>query len=159
LTGTLPPELGNMKSLGSFDVHKNTVLGGDIPESFYEIKDLFLVDLSACNFTGTLSPMLDNLKDVISFRINDNAFTGTIPELQPPATDHYWMHGDLQVHNNNFQGKMPKVFCELGLPSLTVDCAPDHVTGEVEEVQCDCCTQCCDAAGTCTLTTTKDTDE
>jgi hypothetical protein len=148
LTGTLPPELGNMKRLFDFRVQRNSLLGGDIPENF-----------SDCNFTGTVSSMVGNLKSLSNFLINENSFTGTIPvELTIATFD--WRDGGLgsskilgnaRLQNNNFHGEIPQEFCQLHLDNLVADCAPDPATG-VAEFQCDCCTECCDAGGTCTLT-------
>jgi hypothetical protein len=72
LTGSLPQERGNLKLLAEFIVYKNSLLGGDIPDNFYNMKGLYDVDLSECNFTGTISPSIGSLKYLNILRINDN---------------------------------------------------------------------------------------
>jgi hypothetical protein len=161
-SGTLATELGNLNHLLDFRVNKNSLLGGEIPESlFSSMKDLTYLDLSECNFTGTISSMVGSLQGLHVFLINDNSFTGSLPVelarvdetlIDDRRYSSTWRHGDVRVQNNNFHGQMPQEFCEQGLATLISDCAAlDPVTGEVE-IQCKCCTECCDAEGTCTIT-------
>jgi hypothetical protein len=160
LTGSLPRVIGDMKQMMDIRVHKNSRLGGDIPESFYNLTSLMNVDYSECRFTGTISSWIGNLKELSNFMIHDNAFSGTIPVELARNNKLGWRDrgeeydqslGNVQIQSNQFQGKMSDEFCDLRLHTLIADCSPDPVTGDVE-MQCDCCTKCCDAAGICTFT-------
>lgn len=65
-----------------------------------------------------------------------NALTGTVPANLAK------LHGltELDVHDNFFVGRMPQALCDKkSLTSLISDC-----WGQNKEVQCDCCTICCE---------------
>ena len=64
-----------------------------------------------------------------------NALSGTIPSFMSKLGS----LRELDVHDNNFVGTMPKAICEQKLDVLVSDCY-----GKNKEVKCDCCQICCE---------------
>ncbi|PWA65862.1 leucine-rich repeat protein kinase family protein [Artemisia annua] len=86
LTGSLTPEIGNLKKL----------------------KRLHLIN---CGFSGLLPNTLGNLENLISMSLNYNCFTGPIPSSIGNITTLYWLDltdnkltGDLPVSSGNSPG-------------------------------------------------------
>ena len=154
LTGTLP-SFENITNLFMLNVANNPELGGTIPDDLYQNTRLISLELSSCNFTGTLSPKIEQLQEIATLRLNDNALSGELPALPVNMLLHI-----VELQLNRFTGSVAQEVCDqysspllttprLRLSALAADCA-DSVTGEeMAEVQCTCCTICCDPSGLC----------
>jgi hypothetical protein len=145
IKGTIPDTLSKLSNhLTDLRLY-DTNLEGTIPESIWDLTDLWRLDLHQSNFTGTISSKISNLLSLSVFRISDNQFSGTLPsELASLDELHtVWVAG------NKFNGSVPTALCENkgldGLNFIEADCLPDPLTG-VALVECECCDSCCHAA-------------
>jgi len=77
-TGLIPPEIGQLKALLSFDVSSNN-LTGPIPPSICNLTNLLVLDLSNNNLTGKIPVALENLHYLSTFNISNNDLEGPIP--------------------------------------------------------------------------------
>ena len=109
LTGSIPPELGNLDRLRYLSLKTNE-LTGPIPSELGELADLRVLDVSRNQLSGEIPPGLGSLANLMNLHLDRNELTGPIPsELGELA--------DLMVLNlsgNQLSGEIPP---ELG--SLT----------------------------------------
>ena len=133
--GQIPSEIGNLESLQTLVLSKNT-LGGPLPSE------------------------MGNFRSIQSMLINDNFLSGEIPDIFDDFTELTW----LQLSNNTFQGPIPSSLWNLrqidmlGLERndvtglvpnricdkvddkhLTIDDSPWFV--EKPKVECPCCSE------------------
>lgn len=106
LTGTLPPELGNLPNLQKLDLCDNT-LTGSIPPELGNLTNLRELLVWSNQLTGTIPPELGNLTNVWILSFRNNQLTGTIPpELGNLGNlQHLWLSA------NQLTGSIPP---ELG---------------------------------------------
>ena len=78
LTGSIPPELGNLANLLTLLVWTND-LSGPIPPELGNLASLEALIIGGNNFTGSIPPELGNLANLEQLFITDNAVTGSIP--------------------------------------------------------------------------------
>ncbi|KAJ3670013.1 hypothetical protein LUZ60_010337 [Juncus effusus] len=78
LSGILPRNLGDFKSLKFFDV-SNNLFYGELPEGIGKLSNLQNISLSGNNFTGQIPDSVNGLKSIQSFDLSRNSFSGPIP--------------------------------------------------------------------------------
>ena len=98
---------------------------------------LQVVTLSANSLEGTLPSSFEQLTDLTTLDVMDNLLTGTWPShlSQLSAME------ELSVSLNVLMGSMDDDLCLL--TSLM------HVGADCEEIDCPCCTMCCDSDEQC----------
>ena len=106
LTGTIPPELGNLANLESLYLW-STQLSGEIPSELGNLTNLTLLVLDFNNLTGTVPIELGNLTNLERLSLDDNLLTGTIPSELGNLTK----LANLSLWNNRLTGTVPT---ELG---------------------------------------------
>ena len=74
LTGTLPPEIGNLQNLVGFGCERNQI-GGSL-NILVNMSSLQELTLRRNNFTGNLSRDIGNLTMLTKFDIGENYMTG-----------------------------------------------------------------------------------
>ena len=106
LSGTIPPELGNLTQLTQLDLEYNE-LTGPIPPELGDLPQLRRLVLGANELTGTIPPELGGLSQLTMLDLGRNSLSGTIPsELGSlPRLD------SLLLHRNELTGPIP---AELG---------------------------------------------
>ena len=77
--GNLPKELVNLKNLKTFKLSKNN-LQGTLPTEIKYLVNLKEVDLSGNKFSGTLPLEISNLIELELLNLSNNKLGGTIPE-------------------------------------------------------------------------------
>ncbi|CAI9273689.1 unnamed protein product [Lactuca saligna] len=133
LTGGIPALLGNMTSMEMFSATRNP-LGGSIPDTLGRWKSLTQLYLGACNLSGTIPHSIFNLSLLTNFSLAENQLTGSLPSalgtmlpnlryLQlwgnqltgtlPPSISNCSKLDFLEVHLNNFSGKLEIDFAEM----------------------------------------------
>ena len=106
MTGSIPPELGNLANLENLDLYNNQ-LTGTIPPELGNLANLEGLYLYNNQLTGTIPPELGNIANLYSLRLHENQLTGSIPpELGSLAN----LEG-LYLYNNQLTGSIP---LELG---------------------------------------------
>ena len=78
LTGTLPPELGNLPQLQELELFGNN-LRGPIPPELGNLEQLQRLDLTGNDLTGPIPPELGNLSQLKDLELYNNDLTGPIP--------------------------------------------------------------------------------
>ena len=78
LTGSIPPELGNLTKLIDLSLHRNQ-LTGTIPSSLGNLTNLEGLYLYDNQLTGTIPPELGGLANLWLLALRDNQLTGCIP--------------------------------------------------------------------------------
>eukprot|EP00980_Cylindrotheca_fusiformis_P009969 scaffold2203_cov106-Cylindrotheca_fusiformis.AAC.3 len=112
LSGTLPPEIGNLQNARHIDMDSNN-FEGSIPSEIGNLQQLLDLSLWGNSFSGTIPTEIGNLQQLTLLRLWDNLFSGTIPSeignLQQLA--------GLGLSGNTFSGTIPS---EIGnLQQLT----------------------------------------
>ncbi|KAL2254574.1 UNVERIFIED_CONTAM: Leucine-rich repeat protein 2 [Sesamum indicum] len=78
ISGTLGPELGELKHLQYLELYRNNI-GGRIPKELGNLGKLVSMDLYGNKFRGNIPKSFANLKSLRFLRLNDNKLTGSIP--------------------------------------------------------------------------------
>jgi len=125
LSGSIPPELGDLESLETLYLDNNELTGSIPPE----LGDLaHLEDLALYNnpLTGAIPSELGNLESLTRLRLQNNGLTGSIP----PELGDLGSLESLSLHNNELTGSIPP---KLGdLESLTyLDLYRNKLTGSI----------------------------
>ncbi len=107
LRGTMPGELGDLRTLQRLSLEEN-YLSGALPPELGALTNLTMLDMSANHLTGPIPPELGNIADLRSLLLSGNALTGSIPpELGQLRLGRLWLHG------NRLTGPIPPEFGDL----------------------------------------------
>ena len=106
LTGSIPPELGNLSNLRDLHLRENQ-LTGSIPSELGNLSNLQELYLSNNQLTGSIPSELGNLSNLRGLYLYDNQLTGSIP----PELGNLSNLRDLYLSNNQLTGSIPP---ELG---------------------------------------------
>ncbi|OQU84633.1 hypothetical protein SORBI_3004G091300 [Sorghum bicolor] len=102
LSGTLSPEVGNLKNLDELDF-SNNMISGEIPTSIGECQSLEHLNTSGNLLQGSIPLSLGNLKGLLVLDLSYNNLSGTIPEILGSLTG----LSSLNLSFNRFQGQVP----------------------------------------------------
>ena len=126
LTGPIPPELGNLRSLERVLWLSGNQLTGEIPAELGDLANLQTLRLDNNQLTGEMPAELGDLANLAALRLDNNQLTGQIPrELGNLAKLQ-----DLYLNANKLTGKIP---AELGnLPKLEfLDLSSNKLNGKI----------------------------
>ena len=149
LSGSIPPELGDLSDLRTLQLQVNS-LSGHIPPALGSLSALVYLNLSGNELTGEIPSELAGLSTLGALHLTSNYLTGsiprelaTVPGLVQLALGHNRLNGQipaelsqlthlelLALNGNQLSGIIPP---ELGnLRSLrTLDLASNQLTGEI----------------------------
>ncbi|KAG0522723.1 hypothetical protein BDA96_07G062400 [Sorghum bicolor] len=102
LSGTLVPQLGQLKNLQYLELYSNNI-SGIIPSELGNLTNLVSLDLYLNNFTGSIPDSLGKLLKLRFLRLNNNSLTGSIPKSLTAIT----ALQVLDLSNNNLSGEVP----------------------------------------------------
>ena len=139
LTGTLPPELGNLQSMNRFSADSNS-LKGSIPDSYGDMLGLTGLYLNSNRLTGTIPMSMSQLTMMTELHLYGNLLSGTIPEIfegylsvREVLLQHNTLVGtipsslygctglvSIDISYNKLSGSLPSVLCSLPLTKLHV---------------------------------------
>jgi hypothetical protein len=144
-TGTLPSELAALSNLALLSVAENQ-FSGTLPSVFGRLNQLENFDAYANSFTGTIPTEYGKLERIVYLNLYGNGLTGVIPTELGPLE--YLRNGFIVLANNSFTGSVANVFCNTTkYPDLP---RPLGLSADCKELDCPCCTDCCDdATGEC----------
>ena len=106
LTGTLPPELGNLASLRQLLLAGNQ-LTGPIPSELGSLSNIEYLTLNGNQLTGAIPPELGNLANLEGLTLEYNQLTGVIPS----EFGNFANLSNMNLSNNQLTGTIPP---ELG---------------------------------------------
>ncbi|KAL3035545.1 hypothetical protein AAZX31_02G258300 [Glycine max] len=113
IQGTIPPELGSLKSLVSLDLYNNNI-SGTIPPSLGKLKNLVFLRLNDNRLTGPIPKELSAVSSLKVVDVSNNDLCGTIPTSGP------FEHIPLNNFENNPRLEGPEL---LGLVSYDTNCS------------------------------------
>jgi hypothetical protein len=113
LSGSIPPELGNLDSLSALDLSNNGLTGA-IPPELGNVVTLSRVDLASNGLTGSIPAELGNISNLFQLALNGNNLSGPIP----PGLGSLSGLSTLSLSDNSLTGLVPVEF--IGLSSLEV---------------------------------------
>ncbi len=112
LSGSIPPELGNLSELTALNLHSNA-LSGSIPPELGDLSKLTKLELPSTGLSGEIPPELGGLTRLTLLGLEHNLLSGQIP----PALGNLKALTGLWLSNNRLHGPVPS---ELGrLANLT----------------------------------------
>ncbi|KAF8408770.1 hypothetical protein HHK36_004839 [Tetracentron sinense] len=105
---SLPPEIGKLQSLKNLSLAGNN-FSGSIPDSIAGLTSILSLDLSRNSFSGSLPLSLTELKNLVSLNLSFNGFTERIPAgfEQLPNLE------VLDLHGNKLDGHLDEKFLLL----------------------------------------------
>ncbi|PRP86123.1 hypothetical protein PROFUN_03110 [Planoprotostelium fungivorum] len=102
LTGSISPEIRNLKYLQSFNVNSN-LLNGSIPDELYNCTNLVQLLLDTNQFSGEISDGLSRLTQLKSLTLGHNRFSGSLPDAFRTMKSLQ----SIDFSFNNFSGPFP----------------------------------------------------
>jgi len=125
LTGGIPPEIGNLNNLTSLTLTEND-LTGTIPPEIGNLTNLEILTISHGNLTGAIPPELGNLTNLVELSLRGSQLTGPIP----PELGNLTNLVDFDMGWNQIGGSLPP---ELGnLTNLTsIELRQNQLTGSI----------------------------
>lgn len=125
LTGTLPPEYGNLTKLQLLHVNNNQ-LDGPLPQTYQFMVELIEFRASSNHFVGTLPPLYARWTYVYLFDVSNNQLSGTLPDEYKNLT----LELGFYVANNNFTGTLPAGY-ESWLDATRINFSGNKFTGSL----------------------------
>ena len=160
LNSTIPQGLADLPNLHALYAYKSGLMG-KVQDFLPRMKSIFEIWLDDnYELGGTIPTEVGLLTDLASFSISNGAVIGQIPSEVGLLTNmqQLWLFGNylsgeipsqigslsalkiFAVEDNAIKDtSMPQQICDLEMVSLSSDCG-----GEIDLIQCDCCT-CCEA--------------
>jgi len=102
LTGSIPPEIGNLTNLTELKLYNNQ-LTGSIPSEIGNLTNLTKLNLRNNQLTGSIPPEIGNLTNLIELNLRSNQLTGSIPPEIGNLTNLTY----LLLYNNQLTGSIP----------------------------------------------------
>ena len=109
MTGSIPPEIGQLTELEWVQFGENS-LTGSVPPELGNLSNLEYLGLAANNLTGSIPPELGRLSELRALELHNNSLSGTIP----PKLCNLGRLRYLQLRNNNLTGSLPPELGNLG---------------------------------------------
>ncbi|RCV21917.1 hypothetical protein SETIT_4G177200v2 [Setaria italica] len=127
-TGTLPVDIGRLRSLQILDLSHNR-FEGQIPQSLGNITGLSKLSISNNYLNGTIPTSLGKLRALASMDISCNFLSGRIPQeiLSIPALTIL-----LKLSNNALSGSIPTQIGHLN-NLIAIDLSMNKLTGEIPD--------------------------
>ncbi|PQQ17892.1 somatic embryogenesis receptor kinase 1-like [Prunus yedoensis var. nudiflora] len=109
ISGKIPKELGKLKSLVSMDMYGNR-FEGKIPKSFSKLKSLRFLRLNNNKLTGSIPRELVSLSNLKVFDVSNNDLCGTIPVDGPFGTFSMESFENNRLNGPELKGLVPYDF-------------------------------------------------
>ena len=123
LSGSLPPEIGNLKDLLVLALCSNQ-LTGSIPPELGELTKLTTLSLCSNQLTGSIPAEIGNLTNLTFLNLGFNQLTGSIPTKIGNLTNLSY----LSLGNNQLSGPIPTEIGNLA-SLLDLDLSDNELTG------------------------------
>ncbi len=127
LTGSIPPEFGNLSSLLRLNLASNQ-LSGSIPSELGNLSSIEGLFLHSNQLTGIIPPELGNLSSLLALHLESNQLTGIIPPELGSASSLQWVYLD----SNQLSGTIPAELGNLSKCSV-LHLESNQLTGVIPE--------------------------
>ncbi|WP_452228922.1 MULTISPECIES: T9SS type A sorting domain-containing protein [unclassified Lacinutrix] len=104
LTGTLPPEIGDLTGLEYLSFYSGNSINGTLPPEVGNLTELRVLSFEYNNFTGPIPASYANLTELRGFWFNNNQLSGEVPDF---IATNYPNMVYFDISYNNFQGILP----------------------------------------------------
>lgn len=144
IDGTLPSAWQGLTSLQLLDLEQNR-LDGNIATEFGRMSELTSIFLESNLFQGTLPTEFGSLSKLENFFVYGNSLSGQVPPEYAKLTNlkYFWFHA------TDLTGSVDDLFCVFPVVNnLQGDCLPISSDGLPPQINCTCCTRCCNNNGT-----------
>ncbi len=108
MTGSVPPEIGDLSAM-EFLLLRDNNIGGSIPPELGNCRACTFIDISNNVITGAIPPELSQLRHLKELIIENCELTGTIP----PEIGNLEKLEHLSFDSNNLEGKVPRAIYGL----------------------------------------------
>ncbi|XP_077247772.1 receptor kinase-like protein Xa21 isoform X2 [Tasmannia lanceolata] len=132
-TGSLPSEVGNLKSLELLDVSQNK-LSGEIPRTLANCKSMRELYMQGNAFRGDVSSVFTTLTSIEFLDLSSNNFSRKIPKY----LERFRFLQYLNLSFNNFEGEVPKHGVYGNASAISV-MGNDNVCGGIPELKLPTC--------------------
>ena len=122
LTGTIPPEIGELEDLTELELGGNLITGL-IPPEIGELESLIFLHLEYNQFTGSIPSEISNLTNLVWLNFVHNQLTGEIPESICDLNMNWSDPNNFNIYENQLCPPYP-------------DCIEDYV-GEQDTSNCE----------------------
>ena len=102
LTGSIPPEIGQLGNLSYLNLFVNE-LTGEIPPELLQLHSLQSLDLGRNELTGEIPSDIDQLVNLLGLSLSSNQLTGEIP----PRIGNLTKLQGLRLYSNQLTGEIP----------------------------------------------------
>ncbi|XP_051137609.1 receptor-like protein EIX2 [Andrographis paniculata] len=103
ISGTLPSDIGYMLPLLKYLLMSRNSINGSLPDSFCNMIDLLVIDLSSNNLSGSMLECWQKFQGLRFLSLSSNELSGTIPKSIGGAGGLQW----LLLNNNMLSGPIP----------------------------------------------------
>lgn len=108
LTGSIPPELGQLTNVQVFGIGDNP-LTGSIPPQLSNLTSAYIIDLKNCQLTGSIPTSFGGLTSLLYLHLDHNQLSGEIPTQLGNITNLRY----LELQNNQLSGSIPTSLANL----------------------------------------------
>ena len=109
LTGIIPSEIWNLTKLTYLNLYKFNELTGTLPPEIGDLTDLRYLNLRSCGLSGSIPSEVGNLINLIDLRLGFNDLTGSIPSTIGDLSN----LTNIELDDNNLSGIIPDEICNL----------------------------------------------
>ena len=108
MSGTIPPQLGNLTRLDTLFLFSNQ-LSGSIPPDLGKLTNLTKLGLANNKLSGSIPPDLGSLTNLTELGLWGNKLSGSIPPELGRLIDLEWLH----ISDNLFSGCVPGILRDI----------------------------------------------
>ncbi|KAL8241577.1 hypothetical protein R6Q59_014931 [Mikania micrantha] len=103
LSGTLPPQLGNLKNLIHIDLYGNSI-SGLIPDTLGKLSSLQTLELGSNSISGPIPDSIGSLSSLLVMNLPSNSISGPLPE----SLGRLLALEELDLSYNEINGTLPR---------------------------------------------------
>ncbi|GFY93206.1 leucine-rich repeat protein kinase family protein [Actinidia rufa] len=128
ISGSIPPEIGNLVSLNNLDLVYNQMTGS-IPTSIGRLHKLQSVAFAGNKLSGEIPSSIGNLTLLNMLGIEENNLQGNIPSTLGNCQGLLL----LQLYGNNISGSIPREVIGLSSLSISLDLSRNSLSGPLPQ--------------------------